>query len=62
MAQRIAAASARKNLASFIQRAKRGERIKLTRYDTTAAILIPKQDLETLEECEKRPQSFRRRR
>ena len=37
MAQRVAAASARKNLASFIQRAKRGERIKLVYMSVDAA-------------------------
>lgn len=30
-----------------------GERIKVTRYNKTAAVLIPKRDLERLEECEK---------
>jgi PHD/YefM family antitoxin component YafN of YafNO toxin-antitoxin module len=30
-----------------------GERIKVTRYNKTAAVLVPKQDLERLEECEK---------
>jgi len=30
-----------------------GERIKVTRYNKTAAILISKRDLAKLEECEK---------
>jgi PHD/YefM family antitoxin component YafN of YafNO toxin-antitoxin module len=30
-----------------------GERIKVTRYNKTAAVLVPKADLEKLEECEK---------
>ena len=30
-----------------------GERIKVTRYNRTAAVLIPKRDLAKLEECEK---------
>jgi prevent-host-death family protein len=30
-----------------------GERIKVTRYNKTAAVLVSKRDLERLEECEK---------
>ena len=30
-----------------------GERIKLTRYNKTIAVVIPKKDLTDLEECEK---------
>ena len=33
-----------------------GERIKLTRYNKTVAIVIPKQDLARLEDCEKQPE------
>ena len=31
-----------------------GERIKLTRYNKTVAIVIPKRDLEILEDCEEK--------
>ena len=31
-----------------------GERIKVTRYNKTAAVLVPKRDLERLEECEEK--------
>jgi antitoxin (DNA-binding transcriptional repressor) of toxin-antitoxin stability system len=52
MAHRMATADARKNFAGMVKRSAKGERIKLTRYDKTIAILIPKQDLDKLEECE----------
>jgi prevent-host-death family protein len=52
MTYRIPAATARKNFANVVRRSARGERIKLTRYDTTVAIIIPKKDLKTLENCE----------
>ena len=53
MTRRIATAGARKNFASLVRRSAAGERIKLTRYNKTIAIVIPKQDLEILEDCEK---------
>ena len=53
MTQRIAMAGARKHLASIVKRSARGERIKITRYNKTAGVLIPKRDLEALEDCEK---------
>lgn len=52
MATRIPAAEARKHMADIVQQAQNGERIKLTRYDKTVAILIPKNDLTSLEKCE----------
>lgn len=52
MANRMATADARKNFAGMVKRSSKGERIKLTRYDKTIAILIPKKDLLKLEECE----------
>ena len=52
MARRIPIAAARKNLAELVARSGKGERIKLTRYDRTVAVLIPKQHLEDLERCE----------
>jgi antitoxin (DNA-binding transcriptional repressor) of toxin-antitoxin stability system len=52
MTTRISAAEARKNMAAVVQKAQNGERIKLTRYDKTVAVLIPKRDLASLEDCE----------
>jgi antitoxin (DNA-binding transcriptional repressor) of toxin-antitoxin stability system len=52
MAERIATANARKGFADLVQRSASGERIKLTRYGKTQAILIPKSDLAMLEDCE----------
>jgi prevent-host-death family protein len=51
--RRIQAAGARKNFSSLVTKSAAGERIKVTRYNKTAAVLIPKHDLEKLEECEK---------
>lgn len=51
--RRIQAAGARKNFSSLVTKSAAGERIKLTRYNKTVAILIPKRDLEQLEDCEK---------
>ena len=48
----MATAGARKNFASLVRRSAAGERIKLTRYNKTVAIMIPKKDLETLVDCE----------
>jgi len=55
MTRRIATAGARKNFASLVRRSAAGERIKLTRYNKTVAIVIPKKDLDRLEDCEKQP-------
>jgi prevent-host-death family protein len=52
MATRIPAAEARKHLAKVVRQAQNGERIKLTRYNKTVAVIIPKDDLTSLEECE----------
>ena len=54
--RRIQAAGARKNFSSLVTRSAAGERIKVTRYNKTAAVLIPKHDLERLEDCEKQVQ------
>jgi len=51
--RRIQAAGARKNFSSLVTKAAAGERVKVTRYNKTAAVLIPKHDLERLEDCEK---------
>jgi prevent-host-death family protein len=52
MSKRIAAADARRDFAEVIQQSSRGERIHLTRYGKTQAVLIPARDLEALEDCE----------
>jgi len=52
MATRIPTAVARKEMATILKRSARGERIKVTRHDKTIAVVIPKQDLKALEECE----------
>src|SRR5678809_690935 len=44
--RRIQAAEARKNISSLVQKSQAGERIKVTRYNKTAAVLVPKRDLE----------------
>jgi antitoxin (DNA-binding transcriptional repressor) of toxin-antitoxin stability system len=59
MAQEIATAAARKNLARVVRRSAAGNRIKLTRYGKTQAVLIPEHDLTFLEQCE-RERRFRR--
>ena len=60
MAQEIATAVARKNLAHVVRRSAAGIRIKLTRYGKTQAVLIPEDDFTFLEYCE-RARKFRRR-
>ena len=60
MAQEIATALARKNLADIVRRTADGTRIKLTRYGKIQAVLIPEDDFTFLELCE-RARRFRRR-
>jgi len=43
---------ARKQFARMIDKGSRGQRIKLTRYNKTQAVIISKEDLSRLEECE----------
>ena len=52
MSKRIAAAEARRDFSEVVQQSSRGERIKLTRYGKTQAVLIPARDLALLEDCE----------
>jgi prevent-host-death family protein len=52
MSVRLPTAKARGDFAKVVRRTARGERIKLTRYGKTQAVLIPKHDLEALENCE----------
>ena len=59
---RIAKSEARKNFSEVIGRAARGgERVKITHYGKTLAVLIPKTDLEKLEACEHGVQRLRRK-
>ena len=51
--RRIPAAGARKRFSSLVTRSAAGERIKVTRYNKTAAVLVSKRDLERLQECER---------
>jgi prevent-host-death family protein len=51
--RRIQAAGARKHFSSLVTKSAMGERIKVTRYNKTAAVLVSKRDLAKLEECEK---------
>jgi antitoxin (DNA-binding transcriptional repressor) of toxin-antitoxin stability system len=53
MAQEIATAAARKNLARLVRRSAAGTRIKLTRYGKIQAVLIPEDDFVFLEKCER---------
>jgi prevent-host-death family protein len=53
MAQRMSTAEARKDFAALLRSSAAGERIKLTRYNKTVAVLIPKNDLDELEDCQR---------
>ena len=53
MAQEIATAVARKNLARVVRRSAAGTRIKLTRYGKIQAVLVPEDDFRFLENCER---------
>ena len=53
MTQRLPTAVARKDFANVLRDSAAGERIKLTRYNKTVAVIIPKRDLDDLEKCEK---------
>lgn len=62
MKRRIQVAEARKDLAAVVARSAGGDRIKITRYGKTIAALVPKRDLEKLEECEDKEQVANARR
>ncbi len=53
MTQRLPTAVARKDFANVLRDSAAGERIKLTRYNKTVAVIIPKKDLTDLEDCQK---------
>ena len=61
MATRIPSAVARKEMAAVLKRAARGERIKVTKHAKTIAVLIPKRDLASLEDCEDEQKRTRHR-
>jgi antitoxin (DNA-binding transcriptional repressor) of toxin-antitoxin stability system len=60
MAQEIATAVARKNLARVVRRSAAGTRIKLTRYGKIQAVLVPEDDFRFLENCERDRRAARR--
>ena len=47
--------------ARVVERSSRGERIKLTRYNKTQAVIISKKDLAALEGCEAAASSLARK-
>jgi antitoxin (DNA-binding transcriptional repressor) of toxin-antitoxin stability system len=53
MTQRLPTAVARKEFANVLRDSAAGERIKLTRYNKTVAVIIPKKDLADLEDCQR---------
>jgi prevent-host-death family protein len=53
MAQRMSTAEARKDFANLLRNSAAGERIKLTRYNKTVAVLISKRDLDELADCQR---------
>ena len=53
MTQRLPTAVARKDFANVLRDSAAGERIKLTRYNKTVAVIIPKKDLADLEDCQR---------
>ena len=54
MAHRMSTAEARKDFAALLRNSAAGQRIKLTRYNKTIAVLIPKHELADLEDCQER--------
>jgi antitoxin (DNA-binding transcriptional repressor) of toxin-antitoxin stability system len=53
MTQRLPTAVARKDFANVLRDSAAGQRIKLTRYNKTVAVIIPKKDLTDLEDCQR---------
>jgi len=50
---RVPKSEARRNFSDVVGRAgRRGERVKITHYGRTLAVLIPTRDLHKLEDCE----------
>jgi prevent-host-death family protein len=47
------AADARKDFAKVLRSSSHGERIKVTRYNKTVGVVIGKNDLKRLEDCER---------
>jgi len=61
MAHRMSTADARKDFAALLRSSAAGERIKLTRYNKTIAVLIPRTDLAELEDCQQRRETAKAR-
>ena len=59
--RRVKSAAARKHFGSLVTKSLLGERIKVTRYNKTAAVLISKRDLERLQDCERSARAKRAR-
>ena len=58
---RIAKAEARRRFSEVTTRVgRRGERVKITHYGKTLAVLVSKQDFEKLGDCEQRTTGIRR--
>ena len=58
MTHRIPIAVARKDFATVVGKTRDGERIKLTRYNKTIGAIIPKHDLDKLNDCEKQDEAL----
>jgi prevent-host-death family protein len=59
MANRMSTADARKDFAALLRSSAAGQRTKLTRYNKTVAVIIPKKDLDELEDCQRRRRGSR---
>jgi antitoxin (DNA-binding transcriptional repressor) of toxin-antitoxin stability system len=62
MTIRIQVAQARRGFAAVVARSAAGIRFKVTRYGQTLAALVPKRDLQKLEDCENEKKPARARR
>jgi prevent-host-death family protein len=60
--RKISIAQVRRDLAEVVGDVKRGERVKVSRYGRTLAVLVPKPDLEKLQDCERTEETRKQRR
>ncbi len=61
--RRVPVAGARASLKRLVERVKeKGERVRLTRYGKTQAIIVPVEDVTLLEECQEELQDCAKRR
>ncbi len=58
---RIPVGEARKNMRNILRRAAKGARVKLTRYNRTMAVIISRDDLLQLQDCDGASNSATRR-